>query len=369
MPLFCTMKKWILFTFSCTLALAACKPGLDIQVLPVTTEPGPVSYDKEVHLKNIKQLTYGGNNAEAYWSPEGKRLIFQSDNARWGVGCDQIFILNVEGKQDSTKRQLVSTGMGRTTCSWFMPDGKSFIYASTHQNSVECPPPAPHTGKYVWPLYPSYEIYQADLAGNTMKQLTNSPRYDAEATVSPKGDKIIFTSLRNGDLDLYTMNIDGSDVKQITHDLGYDGGACFSPDGKHIVWRASRPRTREEIEAYKKLLGEDMVEPTSLEIMVADADGSNAHQVTKLGNANWAPTFTPKGDKILFCSNHASERGFPFNLFLVNLDGSGLEQITFDTEFDSFPMFSPDGKYLVFCSNRHNGRTRDTNIFVAEWAD
>ncbi len=347
----------------------SCASELTFTTLPITTEPGPIQYEKEKHLKNIHQLTYGGNNAEAYWSPNGHELIFQSDNGRWGVGCDQIFVLDVEAKADSSKRKLVSTGKGRTTCSWFMPNGKSFIYASTHEGGESCPPPAPNTGKYVWPLYSSYDIFIANMQGEIEKQMTDVPRYDAEATVSPKGDKIIFTSLRNGDLDLYTMNMDGTEVKQITFDLGYDGGACFSPDGKKIVWRASRPRTKEEITAYKSLLEQDMVEPSNLEIWVADADGSNAHQVTNLGNANWAPTFTPNGQKILFCSNHASTRGFPFNLFLVNLDGSALEQVTFDTEFDSFPMFSPDGKYLVFCSNRHNGRTRDTNIFIAEWVD
>lgn len=352
-----------------TVGFVGCKEQLVLQSLPVTSEPGPVTYEKETHFKNIHQITYGGNNAEAYWSPDGKQLIFQSDNSKWGVGCDQIFLLNVEAKADSSKRQLVSTGLGRTTCSWFMPDGKSFLYASTHKGGESCPPPLPNTGRYVWPLYTSYDIYTADLNGNVLKQLTDSPRYDAEATISPKGDRIIFTSLRNGDLDLYTMNLDGSDVKQITFDLGYDGGACFSPDGKKIVWRASRPKNKEEIDAYKSLLKEDMVEPSNLEIFVANADGSDAHQVTSLGNANWSPTFSPKGDKVLFCSNHKSQRGFPFNLFLVNLDGTGLEQVTFDTEFDSFPMFSPNGKYLVFCSNRHNGRTRDTNIFIAEWID
>jgi Tol biopolymer transport system component len=165
-------------------AFSSCTQQLVLESLPVTVEPGPVTYEQERHFKNIHQITYGGNNAEAYWSPDGKQLIFQSDNSKWGVGCDQIFLLNVEAKADSSKRQLVSTGLGRTTCSWFMPDGKSFLYASTHKGGESCPPPLPNTGRYVWPLYTSYDIYTADLQGKEMKQLTDSPRYDAESTIS-----------------------------------------------------------------------------------------------------------------------------------------------------------------------------------------
>lgn len=330
---------------------------------------GPMVYAQEKHLTNIRQLTYGGNNAEAYWSFSGKKLIFQSDNSRWDVGCDQIFVLDVKEKADSSKRQMISTGKGRTTCSWFMPGDSTILYASTHLVNDECPPPMSPNGKYVWPLYDGYEIFEANLTGKIRRQLTTSPRYDAEATVSPKGDKIIFTSLRTGDLELYTMNLDGSDLKQITNTLGYDGGACFSADGKKIVWRASRPKTEEAVKNYQELLAKDLVEPTDLEIWIANADGTEARQVTSLGKANWAPTFTPKGDKIIFCSNYKSTRGFPFNLYMIGLDGQGLEQLTFDTEFDSFPMFSPDGKKFVWCSNRHNGRTRDTNIFIADWKE
>jgi len=330
---------------------------------------GPMTYPQETHLSNIRQLSYGGNNAEAYWNSKGTQLVFQSDNKSWGVGCDQIFILDVSETPDSSKRKLLSTGLGRTTCSWFMPGDTTILFASTHLAGDSCPPPAPRTGRYTWPLYEGYDIFVSDLNGAIRKQLTNSPRYDAEATLSPKGDRIVFTSLRSGDLELFTMNIDGSDVKRITNTPGYDGGATFSPDGSMLVWRASRPTTPEEIKNYNELLEQNMVEPTSLEIWVANADGSNARQITSLGKANWSPTFTPKGNKVLFCSNYTSERGFPFNLYTINLDGTQLEQITFDEEFDSFPMFSPDGKKLVWCSNRHNGRTRDTNIFLADWND
>jgi len=329
----------------------------------------PIHYKKEKYISNVRQLTFGGNNAEAYWSPNGEMLIFQSDNSKWGVQCDQIFTLKVNAPGDSTRKKMISTGNGRTTCSWFMPNGQDFIYASTHHGDLNCPPvPEKKPGHYVWPLYDAFEIYIASTTDGKIKhQLTNSPRYDAEATISPKGDKIVFTSLRNGDLDLYTMNLDGSDIQQITSTLGYDGGATFSPDGTKIVWRASRPKTLDEITKYRDLLNQDLVEPSNLEIYIANIDGSDVKQLTNLGNANWSPTFTPDGKSILFCSNYKSNIGFPFNLFIVNIETSKVSQVTFDTEFDSFPMFSPDGKKLVWCSNRNNGRTRDTNIFIADW--
>jgi Tol biopolymer transport system component len=362
------MKK-IIFFFSAVAVLASCQSARTQVAQHSGTDIGEIHYPQETHIRNVKQLTFGGNNAEAYFNNKGTQLVFQSDNSRWGVQCDQIFTLDLSDRPDSTKRKLLSTGKGRTTCSWFMPDDKHILFASTHLAGDSCPPPAPRNGKYVWSLYPGYDIFVSDLKGKVVKQLTNSPRYDAEATISPKGDRIVFTSLRTGDLELFTMNIDGTDVKQITNSPGYDGGATFSPDGKMLVWRASRPRTEEDLKEYQSLLAEDMVEPTDLEIWVANADGSNARQITSLGKANWSPTFTPKGDKVVFCSNYKSERGFPFNLFMIGIDGTGLEQITFDTAFDSFPMFSPDGKKLVWCSNRHNGRTRDTNIFIADWVD
>jgi TolB protein len=327
-------------------------------------------YPNEKHFANVRQLTFGGNNAEAYWNFRGDQLIFQSDNKNWTAGCDQIFVLDTKMEPDSNKRKLISTGKGRTTCSFFMPDNKSILYASTHLYMDSCPPvPVRESGRYVWPIYPEYDIFQADLNGNIIKQYTNEKGYDAEATVSPKGDKIIFTSTRSGDLDLWIMNIDGSDLHQITNSLGYDGGAAFSADGKHIVWRASRPDNVEEIKKYRELLAQDLVEPTNLEIFMSDVDGKNVKQVTKLGNANWAPYFHPDGKRILFCSNHKSNIGFPFNIFMINIDGSGLEQITYDTQFDSFIMFSPNGKKVAWCSNRNNGRTRDTNVFVADWID
>ena len=266
---------------------------------------------------------------------------------------------------------LLSTGKGRTTCSYFLPGDTTIVYGSTHLGDENCPPePAKREdGAYVWPIYPDFDIFVANLKGEIIDTLTSEPGYDAEATVSPLGDKIVFTSLRSGDLELYTMNIDGSDVKQITFDLGYDGGAFFSPDGTKLIFRSSRPKTEEEIAEYKALLAEGLVKPTDMELYVCNVDGSDLRQITNLGQANWAPFFHPSGEKIIFSSNHASEKGYPFNLYMINLDGTGLEQITEDGVFDAFPMFSPDGKKLIFSSNRVNGGTRATNLFIADWVD
>ena len=329
-----------------------------------------INYEGERHLKNLRQLTFGGDNAEAYWSFDDSKLVFQATFDKWGAECDQIYVTSWQtDKMGEQRPMLVSTGKGRTTCSYFLPGDTTIVYASTHLGDENCPPVPPRGDKYVWPIYSDFDIFVADLEGNIVQQLTDEPGYDAEATVSPKGDRIIFTSIRTGDLELYTCNIDGSDVKQITSELGYDGGAFFSPDGEMIVWRASRPQTPEEQEEYKELLADGKVQPTQMELFVANADGTEARQVTNLGNANWAPFFHPSGEKIIFASNHTSKRGFPFNLYLINLDGTGLERVTYDQTFDAFPVFSNDGTKLVFSSNRNNGGTRETNLFVADWVE
>ncbi len=331
-----------------------------------------LAFDRESHLANIRQITFGGDNAEAYFSFAGDKLVFQAKNPAWNAPCDQIYVTGInETWKDSMISPLVSTGLGRTTCSYFMPGDSTIIYASTHEGDEACPPEPPRGAKYVWPVYPDFEIYVADLKGNIVQKMTNRDGYDAEATVSPKGDKIVFTSTRTGDLELFTMDIDGGNVQQVTNELGYDGGAFFSPDGTKLIFRSSRPQTEEEIKEYKDLLAQNLVQPTDMELYVCDVDGSNLKKITDLGSANWAPFFHPSGDKVIFCSNHHSAKGGrpQFNLFMVNLDGTGLEQVTYDKVFDSFPMFSPDGKKLVFSSNRNNGGTRETNVFIADWVE
>lgn len=324
----------------------------------------------EKHLKNIRQITFGGNNAEAYFSRDDKQLVFQSDFKDWGVDCDQIFYLKTDENTKDGKPKMLSTGLGRTTCSFFMPNGKAVLYASTHEKGGHaCPIPPPSGGKYLWPIYDTFDIYIADLKGKTKKRLTDTPGYDAEATVSPDGKKIVFTSTRNGDLDLYIMDINGKNVKQITHELGYDGGAFFSPDSKKLVFRASRFSSDTEREEYKENLKKNLVAPTNMEIFTVNIDGTDLKQITHLGKANWAPYFTPKGDKIIFSSNHHSTRGYDFQLYTINIDGTSLEKITAESNFNAFPMFSYDGKRLIFSSNRNNGGTRDTNLFMADWVD
>ena len=332
-------------------------------------------FSNEVHLRNIRQLTFGGNNAEAYWSFDDSKLIFQSE---WEAinkhGCDQIFVMNADGSklENGKKYNLLSTGKGRTTCSYFLPDGR-IIYASTHETAEACPekPDFGHD-RYVWPLFASYDIFIANSDGSNLEKLISGQGYDAEATVSPDGKYIIYTSTKSGDLELWRYEIASGSHVQLTNTLGYDGGAFFSRDSKMIVWRASRPQG-EAAEKYKELLANNLIEPSALNIFVADIDGNNARQVTNLAGANWAPFFHPDGKRILFCSNHHSPKGgMPlFDIFMVNIDGTNLQQITHSGTFDSFPMFSYDGKKLVFCSNRSADRkpTRDTNVFIADWVE
>jgi len=327
---------------------------------------------EEKHFRNMRQLTFGGDNAEAYWSYDGKSLVFQRTSIKDGIPCDQIYYGKLPKKNRPFTYQLVSTGKGRTTCAFFTKDDKHIIYASTHLGSGDCPPVpdrAKYGNKYIWPLYPSYDIFMSDLKGNIVKQLTNAPGYDAEATLSPDGKLMLYTSDKDGDIELYIMNLETGAEKRITYDLGYDGGAWFSPDGKKIIWRASRPKSDAEVKEYKDLLAEHLVAPTNMEVWVANADGSNAKQITTLGQANWAPSFMPDSKRIIFASNHEYKRGFPFNLYTMNGDGSNLTKVSRDKGFDAFPMFSPNGKKIVFCSNRNNGGTRDTNVFVADWVE
>ncbi|HEX4852154.1 MAG TPA: hypothetical protein VFV08_15165, partial [Puia sp.] len=255
---------------------------------------------------------------------------------------------------------------------FFTKDGRHIIYASTQLAGDGCPPVpdrSKYGNKYIWPIYAGYDIFMADLDGKIIKQLTNSPGYDAEGTLSPDGTKMVFTSVRDGDLDLYVMDMRNFKTKRITHELGYDGGAWFSPDGKKIIWRASRPKTESEIQEYKALLKENLVAPTQMELWMANADGSDARQITHYGQANWAPNFVPNCNKIIFCSNFEYKRGFPFNMYLLNPDGSGLEKVSRDKGFDAFPMFTADGRKIAFSSNRNNGGGHDTNLFIADWIE
>jgi len=317
-------------------------------------------HSQEKYFSSLKQLTFGGQNAEAYFSFDQTRLIFQSTQE--GKECDQIYTMNLDGSD----KKMVSTGFGKTTCSYFCENDQKIFYSSTHHLDKKCPSKPDYSKGYVWPLDP-FDIFISNLDGSNVRQLTSTLGYDAESTLSPDQKTIVFTSVRNGDLDVYAMDLDGKNVKQLTHELGYDGGAFFSQDGEKIVYRAYHPKTEEEKKEYQKLLSENKIHPMNLQIFVMNKDGSDKKQVTNLPGSNFAPFFHPDGKRIIFSSNHLDPQGRNFDLFIINIDGTGLSQVTFDPSFDSFPMFSQDGKKLIFASNRGGKKRGETNIFLAEW--
>lgn len=327
--------------------------------------PGAADLPAEKHLKNLRMLTDDGENAEAYFAFGMDKLIFQTTHG--DLECDQIFTMDLDGSD----KTMVSTGQGRTTCSYFLPGDRKIIYASTHGADADCPPKPDYSRGYVWPIYSSFELYVANADGSDPQVLLPHPGYDAEATISPKGDRIVFTSQRDGDLDIYTCNLDGSDLKRLTDALGYDGGPFFSWDGDQIVYRSYHPKTEAEIARYQELLADELIEPGNFQIWVMDADGSNKRQITHNDAANFAPFFHPSDRKIIFCSSldSANPRRPDFNLWLINTDGTGLEQVTFFDGFDGFPMFTADGSKLVFASNRNNRNPRDTNVFIGDWVE
>ena len=328
-----------------------------------TEEPQGLWFEGEDHLADVRQLTFGGQNAEAYWSQDGKALIYQWTTPEGK--CDQIYTM----KPDGSDRKLVSTGTGRTTCAYFLYGTDRLLFSSTHLGGDECPPEPDFSQGYVWPLYATYDIFTAKLDGSDLQRLTDTPGYDAEATVSPDGQWIVFTSTRDADIEIYKMRPDGSELTRLTNEPGYDGGPFFSPDGSKICYRAGRPKDDAELADFRALLAEDKVRPRTLEIFWMNADGSGKTQVTDNGAANFAPFFTPDGQRLIFASNMANPRSRDFELYLVNLDGTGLERVTTCPSFDSFPMFSPDGKELAFASNRNGSVPGETNIFVARWVD
>ena len=324
--------------------------------------PQTAAGNVERHLRNINQLTFGGENAEAYFSSDGTRLIFQS--TREGVPCDQIFTMKLDGSD--LKR--VSTGKGRTTCGYFYPGATEILYASTHKGGEACPPKPSFERGYVWPIYDTYDIYRANPDGSNLRPLTTTPGYDAEATIAPDG-LIAFTSLRDGDMEIYTMKRDGSDVKRLTNNPGPDGGPFFSWDGRRIAYRGRPLAAGPELTDYMALLKEHLWRPSKLELYVMDRDGRNQVKVTSLAAASFAPSWHPDGKRLIFSSNVKDPRQRNFDIFLINVDGSGLEQVTFNDTFDGFPMFSPDGRRVVFASNRNAKGEGETNVFIADWVN
>jgi TolB protein len=333
---------------------------------PGSPPAGPaVIHPHERHFRNLRQLTFEGQNAEGYWSPDGTRLIYQHMDEDEGVACDQEYVLELS----SGRSRRVSTGKGRVTCGYFYDGGRRIFYSSTHLAGPGCPPTADRSKGYVWPMYAAYDIFTAAADGSDVRRLTVAPGYDAEGTLSPDGRKIVFTSLRDGDLEIHTMNVDGTDVRRLTHEPGYDGGPFFSHDGRRIVYRRDAYPDPGGLARYRELLAENLYRPAVLEIWVMNADGSDKRQVTRLGAASFAPYFHPDDRRIIFASNHPDPHGRNFDLYLVRDDGTGLERVTSDPSFDGFPMFSPDGTRLVFASNRGSRKPGDTNLFVVDWVE
>jgi TolB protein len=372
------MKNQVVAT-AVTVALAGssflCAQNGVVPAKPFTIGAGkPVTaIEGEKHLANVRQLTFDGENAEAYWSHDGTKLVFQRRTAE--MPADQIYVLDLA----SGEQKLVSTGKGKTTCSYFLQGDKRIVYGSTHHHG-DAPPVVKLTGHgYQWVVNQEFDLFTANPDGSDPKQLTDAKGYDAEATVCRVTGAIVFTSTRDGDLEVYTMEADGKNVRRITNRPGYDGGAFFSHDGKKLVLRSAFPKDDKQAKQDAELLGQQIVRPSHMEITVCDRDGGNFRQVTKNGAANFAPFWTPNDKRILFASNwqgveQAAKTGDRsaarlFKLYLVDEDGKNLEQVTNSSEFDSFPMFSPDGRHLVWASNRYNQKPGETNLFVAEWID
>ena len=341
------------------LGAAACERTSSAPAVTVAAEAG------ETRLSNIRQLTFGGENAEAYWSGDGKWITFQS--TRDGRTCDQQYVMRADGSD--LKR--ISDGRGKTTCGWFLPGSDRLFFSSSTAHDDACPVrPDPSKG-YVWPL-DRYDLYTVNRDGTGQTRLTNYDVYTAEAVLSPDGKTIVFTSLKDGDLDIYTMNVDGTNVQRLTNTVGYDGGPWWSPDGKRIVYRANHPQDSAQLRQYKDLLDERLVKPSRVELYVMNADGSDQRQITALGGANFGPSWSPDGSKIIFASNFVAPRSGNFELYLVSASESmataeKLERLTTSEVFDGFPVFSPDGKQLMWASNRHAKSKGETNVFVADF--
>ena len=362
------MKAWIAPALALTLCACATESNTTTEAPADPIPATAVAQDSliregETHFARLWQLTFGGENAEAYWSRDGRHLVFQS--TRDERTCDQIFTM------DMTTGEVVrvSTGTGRTTCAYFYQNDERVLFGSTHLGGEDCPPTPDFSQGYVWPIYDSYDIFTASLDGSDLQQLTDAPGYDAEATVSPDGEWIVFTSVRDGDLDIYKMRADGSEVTRLTDTVGYDGGPFFSPDGEWICYRSNHPTDPDEVADYQRLLADAKVRPGQMDLWVMRADGSEKRKVTELPGASFAPFFTPDGQRLIFSSNWENPRGRNFDLYVVDTQGGAPEPVTREETFDGFPMFSPDGRWLVFASNRGATERGETNVFLAEWKE
>ncbi len=325
-------------------------------------KPFEKTFDGEKHLKDIRQLTFGGENAEAYFSPDGTKIIYQATVP--GAGCDQEYTMDLA----TGETKLVSSGKGRTTCGYYRyPQGDRIVYATTEGGSADCPPKPDMSKGYVWPVYASFDIVEANLDGSKARKITTASGYDAEMTWCHKGGKMVFTSMRDGDLELYEMDEATGKTKRLTNAPGYDGGAFYNGDCTEIVWRANHP-VGPALDEYRGLLAKELVKPLLMELFLMNADGTNQRQITHNGAANFCPYFMNDGKRIIFASN-VNAKGFDFDLWTIQKDGQGLERITTAPGFDGFCVFSPDGQYLIWASGRAKPDSYEMNLFIAKWVD
>lgn len=341
----------------------------------VACKPAP----GEKHLTNIRQLTFGGENAEAYLNIQCNKLVWQAKEP--GYPDDQIFEMNLDG----SGKRLISTGLGRCTCSYFTPNGKWIYFSSTHAKQPQGQAPLDFSKGYVWMVNPNFVMYKRLASApasdpKTMKGTPGDPpnvdfkpvidkpnAYVAETTIAPNAKWMTWTSDFQGDLEVYKSDLNGNHIKRLTNKVGYDGGPFVSWDSKWIVYRRDTLSTPTETKDYKDLLKQSLIRPTKLEIWIMDANGNHKRQITHLNCASFAPFLAPDDKHIIFSSNYGDPKGREFDLFMINVDGTGLERITKTPGFDGFPMFTRDGKKLVWCSNRNGKEPFETDVFVADW--
>jgi Tol biopolymer transport system component len=307
----------------------------------------------EGHLTEVHQLTFGGENGATRWSWRGDQVALQARaDARACAHLSRVTLTDPPGR--------FPLGEGESPS--FLPGDRDLVYAASPSCARH-----PYRAEGL-ALDAGLDVFRAKADGSSPTRLTASPGYDAEPSVCGKTGAIVFTSMREGDLDLYRMDADGGHVERLTATTGYDGGAVFDADCAHIAWHAWHPKGK-ALDEYRKQLAENLIRPTTLELWIANADGTDARQVTYLDARSWAPSWYPSEARLLFASTFGGESARDVDLWAIDLDGTNLERVTTAPGVDDAPAFSPDGKSIAFTSTRATelGKT-DTNVFVARWS-